>query len=153
MPCILYWSSREHIVSFRRVSHLILVTPGIQKRETHIKNLAKQNHPIIKYHKGYLSKSHTAINFPTAPSYKPLESQGPSAGYSSSHHPKSGLCNQTPTARFGFHVRGAILKSEDLGHALAQVGGRRVVRMHPVLGTHCVAVLWGFHLLKKKEGI
>lgn len=48
-------------------------------------------------------------------------------------------------ARFGFRVRGAVLKSEDLGHALAQVGRRRVVRMHPVLGTHCVAVLRVFH--------
>lgn len=75
----------------------------------------------------------------------------PSAGCSSSLHPKSSLCNQTLTTRFGFRVRRAVLKGEDLGHALAQVGGRRVVRMHPVLGTHCMAILHGFHLLKKKE--
>lgn len=67
--------------------------------------------------------------------------------------PQSGLWNRTPTARFGIGVGGAVVKGEDLRHALAQVGRRRVVRMHPVLGAHRVAVIRGFHLLKKKEGM
>lgn len=65
--------------------------------------------------------------------------------------PVQALHNRAPTARFGFRVRGAVLESEDLGHALAQVGGRRVVRMHSVLGAHCVAVLRVLHLLEKKR--
>lgn len=81
------------------------------------------------------------------------EGWGPTVGHSPALHPMACLHNQTPTTCFGFRVSGAVLKSEDLRHALAQVGGRRIIRMHPVLGTHCMAVLRVFHLLKKKERI
>lgn len=58
---------RTHFQLLMRVSHLILVTPGIQKREHDIKNLPKPNHAITKHHKRYLRRRHTAKNFPTAP--------------------------------------------------------------------------------------
>lgn len=61
------------------------------------------------------------------------------------------------TICFCFRVWGTLFKSENLGdtgrspNILAQIGGGRIVGMHPVLGAHAMAVVWTLHLLRGKS--